>query len=560
MPETDTTRTLAGAWQRLRSGLSAKLIVVLTIALICVFSLLAALTVRLHRKHLEASALISAERVSDVIKRSTSYYMMRNDREGLYHTMGTMANEPGMDKVRIFDRDGRITYSSVPLETSRVVDKDAEACYGCHAQAQPLTRLNRSDRFRIYRKNDGERVLAVITPIENQPSCSSAECHAHPASQQILGVLDTHISLSRADVQVAEGSKLMLVYDAIAMLGIALLTGLFVWRFVNQPLKRLQAGTEKLACGDLGYQIQAPSDDELGQLAKSFNAMSLQLRAANEEIVAWAHTLEDRVEEKSRELRKTHDEVLHVETMASLGKLAAVVAHEINNPLAGILTYSKLLRKWIDHDQITAEKKQEALQCLDLISTESLRCGALCKNLLSFSRTAPMNVESTDINSVIEQCLMLVRHNLELAGIQLQRDLADGLPRLHCDPTQIEQVLLALIMNAIDAMSHGGILAVSTRLTDEAGRVQIGVRDNGVGISPELLPKIFEPFVTTKDRTHGTGLGLAVSRSIIERHSGKIAVQSELGKGTTFTITLPVVPTPQPIAMAGSTATTLLTR
>src|SRR5689334_1787646 len=216
MPETDTNRTLAGAWQRLRSGLSAKLIVVLTTALICVFSFLAALTIRLHRKHLEASALISAERVSDVIKRSTSYYMMRNDREGLYHTMATMASEPGMVKVRIFDRDGRITYSSSALEISRVVDKDAEACYGCHAQSQPLTRLNRPDRFRVYRADSGPRVLAIITPIENQPSCSTAECHAHPASQQILGVLDTHLSLQRADAQVAEGTQLMLVYDAIA--------------------------------------------------------------------------------------------------------------------------------------------------------------------------------------------------------------------------------------------------------------------------------------------------------------------------------------------------------
>lgn len=560
MPETDQIRTAAGAWQRLRHGLSVKLIAVLTAALIVVFALLAWLTIRLHRRHLEAAALTSAERVSDVIKRSTSYYMMRNDREGLYHTMGTMANEPGMVKVRIFDRDGRITHSSMPVEISRVVDKDTEACYACHTHAQPLSHLDRPDRFRVYRAASGERVLAIITPIENQPSCSTAECHAHPATQQILGVLDTHLSLARADVQLAEGTKLMLIYDAIAMLGIALLTWLFIWRFVDGPLKKLQAGTERLAAGDLGYQIERPSRDELGDLANSFNTMSLQMRAANEEIVAWARTLEDRVAQKTSELRLAHDEVLHVETMASLGKMAAVVAHEINNPLSGILTYSKLLRKWIDNGQAIAAKKQEALQCLDLVATESRRCGELCKNLLSFSRTAPMNVESIDISAVVERCLLLVRHNLELAAIQVHREIADDLPRIPCDPTQIEQVLLALVVNAVDAMPHGGDLTVRTALSEDATEIVIDVADDGVGIAPEILPRIFEPFVTTKDSAHGTGLGLAVSRSIIERHSGRISVQSQVGKGTTVTIRLPLAGSSASIETVGHAAASIDTR
>jgi two-component system NtrC family sensor kinase len=527
------------------------LISLLTVALIVIFAVLAWLTIRLHRRHLEAAALVSAERVSDVITRSTSYYMLRNDREGLYHTMNTMANEPGMEKIRIFDRDGRITYSSASAEMNRVVDKDAEACYACHAHAQPLSKLNRPDRFRVYRAN-GKRVLAIITPIENQPSCSTAECHAHPADQKILGVVDTHLSLARADAQVAEGTGLMLVYDTVAMLCIALLIAFFIHHFVGEPLKKLRAGTEKLSTGNLGYQIQAPSNDELGDLAQSFNAMSLQLQAANEEIVAWAHTLEDRVAQKTEELRRTHDEVLHVETMASLGKLAAVVAHEINNPLAGILTYAKLLRKWVDRGETSGEKKYEAMQCLDLVASESRRCGELCKNLLSFSRTAPMNVEGTDINSVVERCLLLVHHNLELAAIDSRPELAPGLPRIQCDPTQIEQVLLALVMNALDAMPHGGTLSVRTDLLEDLQQVEIQVLDDGAGIQAEILPTIFEPFVTTKDRSHGTGLGLAVSRSIIERHSGKITVHSEVGKGTTVTITLPLTPAAQLPVVAGA--------
>lgn len=537
MPEIEPTR---GLWARWTRSLSAKLISLLVLVMLVIFALLGYLTTQLQRQHLEAATLASAERVSDVIKRSTSYYMMRNDREGLYHAMATMADEPGMVRVRIFDREGRISYSSTPLEISRAVDKNAEACYGCHAQSQPLSKLNRPDRFRIYRDNSGQRVLAVITPIENRADCSNAACHAHPASQQILGVLDTHLSLARADTQLAESTRRMIAYTALALATIACLTWLFVIWLVYEPIKRLQTGTRELMQGNLGFQIRVPSDDEAGELADSFNQMSLQLRSANEEIVAWAKTLEDRVEQKTRELKRAHDHVLHVEKMASIGKLAAVVAHEINNPLAGILTYAKLLRKWIDRGETIGAKKQEAEQCLDLIASESRRCGELVKNLLTFSRTAPMNVETTDINVVMDRCIRLVRHQLEMAGVQLQLNLADDLPRVQCDPAQIEQVVLALIMNALDAMPKGGNLWLSTGFGARASNYEIGVRDDGTGIAPEILPQIFEPFLTTKETGKGVGLGLAVSKSIVERHGGSIEVESEFGKGTTFKVELPI--------------------
>jgi len=538
MPETEKKSALR-ILERAHYGLGTKLIVLLLGALLVIFAVLGYLTTRLHRQDLEAATLLSAERVSDVIRRNTTEYMLRNDREGLHHAISTMANEPGMVKVRVFDREGHITYSTNSSEINHTVDKDAEACYICHAHGQTLTRVNRPDRFRVYRAQ-GDRVLAIITPIENQPECSNAACHAHPAEQQILGVLDTHLSLARTDKQLAQVSWRMLTCDGLAMAGIALLSWVFIRRMVDGPLKQLQKGTEELAAGELGHQIDIHSQDQIGALANSFNSMSLQLRGANEQLVSWGRNLEERVEEKTSELRRAHNEVLHSETMASVGKMAAVVAHEINNPLSGILTYSKLLKKWVDNGQITTEKKQEAEQCLELIASESRRCGDLVKNLLTFSRQSPMNVQSADINRVIEQCLMLVRHNLEIAGIEVHPTLAEGLPRLQCDPTQIEQVLLAVIVNAADAMAKGGNLWVESKLIESARLVEITIRDDGSGISPEILPKIFEPFVTTKDLNHGTGLGLAVSRGIVERHNGKIAVQSEIGKGTTVTITLPV--------------------
>ena len=507
--------------------------------MVVIFALLGYLSIRLHRQHLEAATLVSAERVSDVIKRSTTYYMLHNDREGLYHSIQAMADEPGMAKVRILDREGRISYSTDPAEVSHVLDKSAEACYGCHNQSQPLARLNRPDRFRIYRNGGGHRVLGIITPIENQPGCSNAECHAHPADQQVLGVLDTNLSLGNADAQLAVSSARMMAYTAGAMLIVALLSWLFVWRVVGVPIQALKKGTEHLSQGELGYQIQVQSRDEVGDLAHSFNDMSRQLQAANDEIVTWAKTLEDRVEQKTKELNRAHDHVLHVEKMASLGKMAAVVAHEVNNPLSGILTYAKLLRKWVGTGQVAKEKHDEAMECLDLIATESRRCGDLIKNLLTLSRTAPMNVQFSDLHRLIDRCLLLVRHQLEMGGVELQLRRAENFPLVSCDPAQIEQVLLALIMNAIDAMPRGGNLWIETRLSGDESEVEILVRDDGAGIDPEVLEHIFEPFLTTKERGHGVGLGLAISRGIVERHNGRIEVQSELGKGTTFTVSLP---------------------
>ena len=557
MPETESDR---GQWERLTHSISAKLISLLLLVMLGIFGLLGYLNIRLHRQHLEAATLASAERVSDVIKRSTSYYMLRNNREGLYHSIATMADEPGMVRVRIFDREGNISYSSDPSEVGHAVDKSAEACYGCHAQSQSLEHLNRPDRFRIYRDASGQRILGVITPIENQPSCSNAVCHAHPASQKILGVLDTNLSLAKTDAQLAQSSWRMLAYTMFALLDISLLTWLFVWRLVGQPLKHLKDGTSELAGGNLGYQLEVDSTDEAGELASSFNRMSLQLRAANEEIVAWAKTLEDRVDQKTRELKRAHEHVLHVEKMATIGKMAAVVAHEINNPLSGILTYAKLLKKWIQRGEAETSKKKDAEQCLDLIADESRRCGDLVKNLLTFSHTSPMNVQTTDLNTVVDRSVRLVAHQLELNGVELHLDLPSNLPAIQCDPGQIEQVLLALIMNAIDAMPRGGNLWVSTRMGDESDELAIEVRDDGSGIPPEILPNIFEPFLTTKETGKSVGLGLAVSQNIIEGHRGRVDVHSEVGKGTTLTVTLPVEGGGVPLVASGVEAGKLKSR
>ncbi len=185
-------------FQRLGHSISAKLMFSIFFVLIIIFGLLGYFSIRDQRKHLEEAALVSAEQQSEVLRRSASRYMLNNDRIGLYEMMLNMADQPGMVRVRIMNPQGVISYSTDPTEVGAMVDKSAEACYGCHEKSKPLARLNRSDRFRVYRA-DGTRVLGVITPIENEPACSNAACHAHPAGTQILGVLDTNLSLAKVD-------------------------------------------------------------------------------------------------------------------------------------------------------------------------------------------------------------------------------------------------------------------------------------------------------------------------------------------------------------------------
>ena len=235
-------------------------------------------------------------------------------------------------------------------------------------------------------------------------------------------------------------------------------------------------------------------------------------------------------------LRATQEELIQTEKLASLGQMAASVAHEVNNPLSGVLIYTKLLLKKIDSGTFS---KQEALGYLSKMDSEVSRSSRIIRNLLDFARQSEPLLRTVDVNPVMEQALSLVSHQAELQNIEVVKELSPSLPNLMGDFDQLQQVFTNLILNAVQAMPNGGGLTVCTSLVGD-GQLRIDVQDTGCGIPKENLRNLFTPFFTTKEKGKGVGLGLAVVHGIIQGHQGRIEVQSEEGKGTTFTIYLPV--------------------
>jgi two-component system NtrC family sensor kinase len=418
------------------------------------------------------------------------------------------------------------------------VDKNAEACYVCHAVEKPLERLSTSERSRIFKTED-HRVLAMITPIYNEPDCYNAKCHIHPRGKRVLGVLDIGMSLVDVDNDYSSNRKIIIYFTLIAILSISLILALFIHRLVSKPVKKLVAATKQVSTGNLTVDTQVTTNDEIGYLANSFNEMIGDLQKAKKEIQSWNIELEKKVEERSNKLRVTREQLIQSEKMASLGVLASSVAHEINNPLQGILTYIKLMLKKASGDEVKGSNLTDFKKYLNLMGNEIERLGDMVKNLLVFSRQSKLDIRKADINSIIRNSLVLLSNKVRIQNIEVDLKLQDGIPNIFCDFKQIQQTIMALLINALEAMPKGGKISIETKSV-HGKKVEIMLKDSGEGIPHRNLRHIFDPFFSTKEAEKGTGLGLFVAYGIIQEHKGTIKVESEMGKGTTFFIVLPV--------------------
>jgi len=492
----------------------------------------------------------SASRVSDVIRNSTRYSMLLNRKEDVYQIITTIGREPGVEGIRIYNKRGMIMFSTNKKEEATVVNMRAEACYACHDSEQPLQSLPSANRTRVYTAAGGRRVIGLIKPIRNEPACSDAACHAHPPDRTVLGVLDVRMSLEKIDESIEQARYKLVLYGVLMTVVVAFASGFYLYFMVHRPVKKLSEGTRQIAAGNLDYQLLQDSSNEIGDLARAFNDMTRSLRRAEAENKAWAETLERRVREKTEELKQIHERILQIEKMASLGKLSATVAHELNNPLEGILTYAKLIAKRLRKTE--NNEYGDTLEDIDLIIHEVQRCGNIVKNLLLFSKKQVEEFGLISVEKIVDKAVLLMQHHFKISNVNFIRTTSAPDATLMCDENQIQQALVALFVNAVEAMPRGGDLKLRVGKS-ATGNLEMELQDSGVGISPEDLPHLFEPFFTTKKQGKGVGLGLSIVYGIVERHGGTVSVESGLGKGTLFRLIFPPASINRPRIVAAET-------
>lgn len=522
--------------------INSKLIISIGFITVIIFGIFSYIFITHQDNQLIAEVSRGGGIFSDTVARSTRYNMLMTDREGVHRMIEDIGKQPGVEQVRVFNKKGKIMFSSNKTETIQYVDKNAEACYICHVgQTQnPRQHISFSERTHIIQGND-HRTLAVITPIYNEPDCYNASCHAHSREQGVLGVLDIRMSLKDTDNKLKRNRVILIILTLAAILCLSSISVLFIYKLVVKRLKQLIHAAKKVDMDNLDVFLPVKSKDEIGFIALFFNGIIHDLKVANNEIQAWNIGLEKKLKEHIEKLNKTREQLIQSEKMVSMGVLASSVAHEINNPLQGIFTYIKLMQKIISgkDEKIDQKKLANFNNYLQLMGNEIERCGDMVKNLLVFSKQSKLEIREANTNDIIKDCLKLLKNKIKIQNIEIDMKLQEDILNTYCDVKQIEQTLIALIINSIEALPGGGKITISTRSVNNQ-QVEISIADTGEGISKENLKHIFDPFFSTKEEAKSTGLGLFVAYGIIREHKGTIEVKSVVGKGTVFHIRLPV--------------------
>ena len=481
--------------------------------------------------------VVGADELTRSITSATWHAMLADDRDQAYQIMSSIGEEHGIDCVRMINKRGEVTFSTCGTGSSPLGISDP-LCSPCHGPGPTVVKPDLARRTRVLDRANRSRVLEILTPVLNESACTEAACHAHEPDRAVLGVLAIDLDLADADRELASlrEDTFWRTLGEIALM--ALIIVLLTRWLIGIPLQRLLEGTRAGRRMELDEPVEVAGHGELAVLADSFNAMRVRLRDALQDLRELNEGLEEQVEERSRELNEAQERLIQSDRLASLGQLAASVAHEINNPVSGVLNFSMVVRRMVDDEEKIPENLPRIRRYLDSISEETQRVGHIVSDLLAFSRHPSPESEEVDLGGVVHRVMALLGHKLDLGQIHAEIEIEPGLPGVAGDESQLQQVLVNLVMNAAEAQPEAG--RVWVRLRGEDDDVVLEVEDEGTGIDPAHRSRIFDPFFSTKEASRGVGLGLSVVYGIVDAHGGRIEVDSELGRGTIFRVRLPV--------------------
>lgn len=518
--------------------------VVILIGLLALFLFISFLFIfrTFNKQYIEGAIQQNGDNVVMLVEGALYEHMLQNNRMGLRHTLDIINQMPGIEDVNMYDAQNNLANSSSQLGDTHYNNPNCKDCHDNLNEMFPSSEksfriINVDSDCEMCDQEQDQRMLMIKTPILNEPSCYTNACHAHQETEELLGSLIIRIPLNDLDDSV---QKTLFIAGLITLLLVTFLM-IFTRRQIRSPLKEIIRASEAVAIGDRHVRLETPPNQlhDLRMVSYAFNKMLDNLQSATAELENWSQQLEYKVQKKSEEISEIQNELIHIERIASLGKLSSSVAHEINNPLSGVLTYTKLVHKQLRKLDLNEEEKESMLRYLNVIENETKRCGDIVKGLLDFSRSDKVDFKPYHLHRLLKETYMLIEHQMKIENILFQTDFSATNDLILCNGNQIKQAGIAILMNASEAILDNGIILIKTRNPDES-HIILEIQDNGTGIAPEDIPHIFEPFFSTKEKASGIGLGLAIVHGIVQSHNGKIEVESELGKGTSVAIQLPL--------------------
>jgi len=535
------------SYYKFRSSIYGRVVLITIISLFFLFSAFSIIFRSVNEDYMKSVISENGNNIGHLVEGALYQSMLENDQTSLQRVLDQINTMTGIDNVSMYDKNNNLSYTSISNESHSHSDPD---CISCHQNLDemfsPLEKSYRIvDATSECEMNPGSpksRNLLIRSPILNSPSCYTAACHAHSANEQVLGSVIIKMPLQQLDNAIQKSSTNFFLLASLLTVLLILFLIYFTNKKIKSPLNQIIVASEAVTRGDRSKRLEIKPNQlsDMQMVSHAFNEMLDNIQSATLELENWSQQLEYKVQKKSEELGQAQNELINIERIASLGKLSLSVAHEINNPLSGILVYAKLLQKQLGNPNLDQEKINNMLKHLRLIESETKRCGDIVKGLLDFSRKDQDGFETKHLHEILIDTFELMNHTLKIADIHFISDLNAKKELISCSPNQIKQACLAILVNASEAVAKNGQILVRTLNSDD-NHVTIEFTDNGVGIAQEDIPHIFEPFFSTKGKTNGIGLGLSIVHGIVQSHKGKIEVKSERGKETTLAITLPLI-------------------